>query len=78
MKKIVSLFMVFSFVTSISFAKAYNTVMSTNCSEYAYNAANAEEAYYGLMSDRDWVDAAYWYAAACEEANGNIGDPIFN
>lgn len=69
-------FMMFLLTFSVCFAKNYET--TTNCAEYAINAADAEEAHYGSMSASDWDDAALWYYDACEDANGDIEDPVFN
>lgn len=72
MKK--KLFFTGLFLVSITcFAKTYGT----DCKQYAIRAAMAEAEYYGYTNFHDTFEAMLEYRELCEQAKGNIADPIF-
>jgi len=64
-------------VSSVGFARINAQYPTVDCVEYGINAANAEEDHYGLMSTSEWLHVAADYVAACNDAGGNIDDPVF-
>lgn len=75
MKKILMITLFLAFNLN---ANAYtNEPINEACAEYAANAANLEEDYYGEMCAYDWGNAALDYYDFCVESGGNLTEPIF-
>ena len=53
------------------------TLEVNDCGQYAWDAANAEEYYYGYAGEAAWYKSFYWYYGLCQ-ASENILVPVFN
>ena len=76
MKKL-SLFFVALFLLSYTMNAKFVSDSQVDCTKYGINSALSEAEYYGEENMYEILEAAIWYKEACEEAGGNIADPVF-